>query len=67
MAKSPKSKLKSEGKELLYYNEKRNQRTKIKTKKSLKMGRKIQVSQDKLKQEYLYQCLNNMKKKKISM
>ena len=67
MTKSPKSKLKTEGKEFLYYNGKRNQRTKIKTKKSLKMERKIHVSQDKLKQECLYQCLNNMKKKKISM
>ena len=63
MAKCPKSKLKSEGKEFLYYNEKRNQRTKIKTKKSLKMERKIQVLQDKLKQECLYQCLQQYEEK----
>ena len=47
MEKSPKSKLKTKGKELLSQSEKINQQTKIQMKK-LKVKRKIQVLKDKL-------------------
>ena len=63
MTKSPKSKLKS--KENNFYAKMRKEisEQKLKQKKSLKMERKIQVSQDKLKQECLYYCLQQYEEK----
>ena len=43
----------------------RKKSAKNKNEENLKMEKKIQISQDKLKQECLYQCLNNMKKEII--